>query len=82
MLFLHTFLYAALPLFIGRAKLRCQAASAPYGSRKERGPDGRHFLISVAHELTIVGAIVLLAGLLTMAWPIAAVGWATTSAPA
>jgi uncharacterized membrane protein len=32
------------------------------------------FLISVAHALTIAGAIVLLAGLITMARPIAAIG--------
>jgi hypothetical protein len=32
------------------------------------------FLISVAHGLTIAGSIVLLAGLLTIARPIAAIG--------
>jgi hypothetical protein len=32
------------------------------------------FLINVAHALTIAGAIVLLAGLITMARPIAAIG--------
>jgi uncharacterized membrane protein len=32
------------------------------------------FLIGVAHALTIAGSIVLLAGLLTMARPIAAIG--------
>ena len=31
-------------------------------------------LISVAHTLTIAGAVVLVVGLLTMAWPISAIG--------